>query len=446
MSSLMQIALLVPAHHVDQIFLIIATHAEQLKLDLGSVLKSRGLQFSPARFVVHEPSAEELDDPAKLAERIKGLQDSDNRIAGAIFDCGQLIRHADRVRAISSFSVFDQITCLDFLISASSDNPYFGTSYGTGAPPVELLVKAKRQLMSPSEEYVRALRSRVNGQMKVGILRIDYDYPPIPGDIACEASYGYQVVFAKVEGLTFEMAQRAVLDDHIMASFQKAVAALEAESVVAITGDCGFMMAYQPYVRALTKLPVILSSIIQAPAMAAMHSDDAVFALLTANSRTFDKKRLLSQSGVNVDLDNWVLVGLQDVPGFEAVALGEKVPAEKVQPSIAAMCRDLQARHPKLAGFLLECTELPHYADEIRAKTGLPVFDAITLVDYFQVACCSPPSFSQSVLEGVVGALDPRVAASAVAQITFGILGTVVMVPVVVGTSAVKQSSCCTVL
>ena len=42
---------------------------------------------------------------------------------------------------------------------------------------------------------------------------------------------------------------------------------------------------------------------------------------------------------------------------------------------------------------LLECTELPPYADAIRAATRLPVLDAITIVDFFHAAVSENPYF-----------------------------------------------------
>ena len=43
------------------------------------------------------------------------------------------------------------------------------------------------------------------------------------------------------------------------------------------------------------------------------------------------------------------------------------------------------AAHPDIRAILLECTELPPYADALRHKTGLPVFDAITCCDFFMM-------------------------------------------------------------
>lgn len=39
----------------------------------------------------------------------------------------------------------------------------------------------------------------------LGVIRLDYDYPPAPGDIDCPESYGYDVYYRVIPGLTFGM-------------------------------------------------------------------------------------------------------------------------------------------------------------------------------------------------------------------------------------------------
>ena len=40
-------------------------------------------------------------------------------------------------------------------------------------------------------------------------------------------------------------------------------------------------------------------------------------------------------------------------------------------------------RDEKIKCVLMECTEMPVYADLIRKDTGMPVFDAITMIDFY---------------------------------------------------------------
>ena len=38
------------------------------------------------------------------------------------------------------------------------------------------------------------------------------------------------------------------------------------------------------------------------------------------------------------------------------------------------------AEHPEIGAIVLECTNMPPYADDIRRETRLPVFDILSLV------------------------------------------------------------------
>ena len=77
-----------------------------------------------------------------------------------------------------------------------------------------------------------------------------------------------------------------------------------------------------------------------------------------------------------------IMVGAEDVDGFEAVALGEMVDYQKVEPGVVALAQETMRRNPNLRAFLFECTELSAYSDAVRQATGLPVFDIITSSDF----------------------------------------------------------------
>jgi hypothetical protein len=89
------------------------------------------------------------------------------------------------------------------------------------------------------------------------------------------------------------------------------------------------------------------------------------------------------ECGVDTQGDRYEVLGCEDVDGFEAVAKGEKVDVAKCTPGIVANAKPAIAANPKIRAILLECTELPPYADALRHETGLPVYDAITCADFF---------------------------------------------------------------
>ena len=113
-----------------------------------------------------------------------------------------------------------------------------------------------------------------------------------------------------------------------------------------------------------------------------------------AGARGRGRPRLLRLCHVGQeDIARFVVDGCEALPGFEAVANAQKVDVAKVQPHVVALVKKHLKANPKIRAVLLECTELPPYADAIRHDTGLLVLDVITLIDYFLAAVSPNPYY-----------------------------------------------------
>lgn len=133
-----------------------------------------------------------------------------------------------------------------------------------------------------------------------------------------------------------------------------------------------------------TKVPCFISAMLQAPLLPSLFGgSEEVFLVLTANGPALEPAlpAILSSTHVAArDQSRFVVRGCEELPGFEAVAQAKKVDVDKVRPHVVQLVTDFRAAHPGLRAVLLECTELPPYADAIWHATGLLVLDAITLV------------------------------------------------------------------
>merc|ERR1719482_1013892 len=162
-----------------------------------------------------------LCDLAK--EAIAHGQKSRRPIGAVLLESAMLPAFSDVLRAALPPPVFDNFTMADFAYKASVDNPRFGISFGPKSKPYRDLDTSR---LPP-----------------IGILRIDYTYPPALGDAAHPNSYYYRTPHATIVGLTFEAAQAgAPLTPQQREAMAKAIAKLEGENVLGIAGDCGFMM------------------------------------------------------------------------------------------------------------------------------------------------------------------------------------------------------------
>ena len=234
--------------------------------------------------------------------------------------------------------------------------------------------------------YHRRYRNKKELAPSLGVIRLDYDYPPAPGDIDSPDSFPYKVYYKVVPGLSFEMCQSGNLTEEVKDRFKESIQWLVNEkNVSGITGDCGFMMYFQEMAREITHIPVFMSALCQLPAVTCAYSAIEQIIILTANSKTLEPMRDLIrvECGVDTQDQRYHIVGCEDVDGFEAVAFGEKVDTNKVEPGVVKKAMEALEMYPDSRAFLLECTELPPYSDAIRFKTGLPVFDAITGCNFF---------------------------------------------------------------
>merc|ERR1719329_186485 len=429
MSSMVQCPIISAAYDPGDEILILTANGSSLKPQKEVLMNSCGFDVNEDRFVimgcqdvpgfdaVAKGEAVPLDvvQPG-IVRKVKAKIKSRPSIRAILFECTELPPYSDAVRQATGLPVWDAITGADFYVNAFKDNPRFGIDDWQDKWDEEqddyffgdnLISKDKDELVNkitkpkpktkPNKKQAEKLKKKLAKKQSpiLGVIRLDYNYPPAAGDIDCPGSYGYDVLFRVVPGLTFAMAQAGKMTPAVDRQFRTAIQWLEKKGAVGITGDCGFMMAFQPIARDVATIPVFMSSMVQCPMVSVAFDKYDKIIIMTANSRTLkpQKECLLSHCGFDVDDDRFLIVGCQDVPGFEAVAEGGKVDVERVTPGVVKLVQETIKRPPSIRAVVMECTELPPYSDAVRAATGLPVWDAITNADFFISASMDNPRF-----------------------------------------------------
>ena len=182
------------------------------------------------------------------------------------------------------------------------------------------------------------------------------------------------------------MVKAGKMTDEVEARYKDAIKYLEAEGVSGITGGCGFMMYFQPLARTLTKLPVYMSSLCQLPSVTCCYGQTEEIAIFTSNGKSLAPMRDLirDECGVDTEQERYIIVGCEKIPHFgDEVAAGDKVDTDLATPGVVQKALDIQKANPDIRAFLFECTELPQFSNAVRAATGLPVYDAMTMSDSF---------------------------------------------------------------
>jgi Asp/Glu/hydantoin racemase len=227
---------------------------------------------------------------------------------------------------------------------------------------------------------VPAPRRRTLYGVSVGILAVDTGFRRWEGDIGNAATWPFPVQYRIVRGATPANVTR-LQDGALLAPFLEAARELVDAGVDGIVTTCGFLALYQRQLAEALPVPVAASALMQGP---------MVQMTLPGNSRvgvlTYDAEALtpdyLAAAGLPADTP---VIGLDPSSAFcRAIRNGDTdTPYALLESEVLDAARRL-ADLPGVGALLCECTNLAPFSAAMAEATGLPVWDAVTLVQWFQ--------------------------------------------------------------
>jgi hypothetical protein len=199
----------------------------------------------------------------------------------------------------------------------------------------------------------------------LGLLVLDTRFPRQPGDAGRADSWRMPVRARTVQGASPQRVVRDA-DPALLQPFIHAAQSLVAEGARAITTSCGLLLRWQRELQAAVPVPVWSSSLLLLPSLQRP-------GVLTVDAAALSS--LPAMAGV-------AAAGLAPGCHLQRVLihnLPDLDPARAAQDALAA-AQQLVAQHPGISDVVLECTNLPPYADLIARATGRPVHHLLTLV------------------------------------------------------------------
>ena len=216
-----------------------------------------------------------------------------------------------------------------------------------------------------------------SGQVPQGLLQLE----TMPGNSTNPASYPFPVRLVEVKGANAETVilrpSRLILERMIALVKQ-----LEQEGVRAVTTSCGFNAIFQKELAEAVDIPVFTSSLLQVPFAQAIVGKHRSVGIITANRASL-KDEHLRACGITPEI-NYYLQGLEHCTQWRKIYEQPEEPfdMEAVSQEIMGAVEEAVAAHPDTGIILLECTDLPPYAQAIRDRFALPVLDINSLIGY----------------------------------------------------------------
>lgn len=160
---------------------------------------------------------------------------------------------------------------------------------------------------------------------------------------------------------------------------------LEEEGVRAIVTGCGITGSIQRELAESVRIPVFTSAVLFVPLISRALKREQKVGILTVDTQRLTRwdNMLLRECGVDESIPI-AMAGMTDSRYCETwwSQLNLDYNRVEVEQAIVNVAKEMVSTNPDIGAIVCECTEMPPYSRAIQEATGLPVFDAVDMVNY----------------------------------------------------------------
>ncbi len=220
----------------------------------------------------------------------------------------------------------------------------------------------------------------------LGILMLDTAFPRIPGDAGNINSYPFPAQIRCVTGAgSLDVVSASGPSDTLTEVFISAAQELKDEGAVGLVSTCGFLVHRQKEIASAVGIPTILSGLSLFPVLR-LAMGQIPIAILTASADSLTTGTL---QAADIPAEEVRVAGFDDCPAFSRAILTAKdtqpdqLDSATIEAFAVTKAQTLVAETPEIGCILLECGNLPPYANAIRVAVQRPVYsilDAAALI------------------------------------------------------------------
>jgi hypothetical protein len=204
----------------------------------------------------------------------------------------------------------------------------------------------------------------------IGVLMLDTQFPRPVGDIGNPATFTQLGLAARYTSVpkawpSFVLSSNAW--EPVFDAFLEAALRFQTDGAGLITTSCGFLVLFQQRLADALQVPVITSSLVSASRCLT----NARIGILTISAETLGPAHLKA-AGLPLDTAvGGVLTGSE----FHTCILGNSrtMNLDQAKVDVVEAALRLIKKHPDISKIILECTNMPPYANAIRQATGREV-------------------------------------------------------------------------
>ena len=236
-----------------------------------------------------------------------------------------------------------------------------------------------------------AITRRAGGKpvhgVQLGIIILDTRFERVPGDVGHAGSFPFPVQYEVANGYRKGSLLKPE-DPAVLEEFLRAADKLIAQGVAGIATSCGFLSIFQPYLTERLGVPVATSSLLQVPLVQQLLPRGRRVGVLTANAANLTPAHF---TAVGAPGDT-PFAGLNPEGVFRANLTQGNPSIDRAahEADVLEAAERLLAAQPDIGALVLECTNLSPYSSALEKRFGLPVYDILSLLHWFQAGLRPP--------------------------------------------------------
>lgn len=224
-------------------------------------------------------------------------------------------------------------------------------------------------------------RKRTFHGVNVGILMVKSKFTRYPGDVGNATTWDFPVQYKVVEDAV-PSRMTELHNSSLLEPFRRAAAELVEQGVDGITTTCGFLSIYQKELADALPVPVATSSLLQVPLVQRLIPSNKRVGVITFSSALMNPA-YLKDVGVP---DDTPIIGMDRESAFaRAIMTAEDTaPFEVQQQEIVDTVGRLIEANPDIGAVVAECTNMTPFSHAVVERYGIPVYDAVSMIRWFQ--------------------------------------------------------------
>lgn len=192
-------------------------------------------------------------------------------------------------------------------------------------------------------------------------------------------TYPFPVRICRIKGANMETVLENPNRDVLKTMIEES-GKLIREGIKAITTSCGFNAIFQQELTRALPVPVFTSSLLQVPFVQSLLPRGKIIGVITAKKSALREEHFRSVGiipGKAIEI-----LGMESSKEWNKIFTDpeDDIDLELVSNAVVQTAQSAVERFPSIGAFVLECTDLPPFAQAIRDATGKPVFDFQTLM------------------------------------------------------------------